>query len=86
MEIDCLQFVQLWRKKESQRSVIDPILKEIDEVCLAFQEFSISFVSRSCNKLAHVLAKQVSASHPLGTWHVTPTCVFDLIMFEALTS
>jgi hypothetical protein len=53
VETDCLQFVQLWRKKESQRSVIDPILKEIDEICLAFQEFSISFVSRSCNKVAH---------------------------------
>ena len=85
METDCIQFVQLWRK-ESQRSVIDPILKEIDEVCLAFQEFYISFVRRSCNKVAHVLAKQVSASYRLETWHVTPICVYDLIMFEASAS
>jgi ribonuclease HI len=85
VETDCLQFVHPWRK-ESQRSVIDPILKEIDEVCLAFQEFSISCVSRSCNKVAHVLAKQVYASHRLETWHVTPTCVYDLIMFEASAS
>ena len=54
MEIDCLQFVQLWRKRDAQRSLIDAILKEIDEDCLAFQEVSFSYVNRSCNKVAHV--------------------------------
>jgi hypothetical protein len=46
---DCLQFVQLWRK-ESQRPLVDAILKEIDEDCLAFQEVSVPYVSRACNK------------------------------------
>jgi hypothetical protein len=36
VETDCLQFVQLWRKRELQQSLIDAILKEIDEDCLAF--------------------------------------------------
>ena len=71
---------------ETDRSIIDPILWEIDELRLAFQEFYLSFVSRNCNKVAHSLAKEVSGSHRSETWHVTPTCMYDLIMFEALAT
>jgi len=84
LETDCLQVVQLW--KESQRSIIDPILKEMEEISLAFQEFSFSFISRSSNKVAHLLARQVSSSHCSEVWRVTPACVYDLIMVEALAS
>jgi hypothetical protein len=83
LETDCLQVVQLWKKKETQRSVIDRILKEMEEISLAFQEFSFSFISRNCNKVAHLLARQVSSSHCWELWHVTPACVYDLIMVEA---
>jgi hypothetical protein len=34
IEIDSLQMVQLWNKVETPRSIIDPILWEIDETCL----------------------------------------------------
>ena len=68
------------------RSIIDPVLRQINDLSLTFQEFSFSFVSRNCNKVAHFLAKQVSASHDSETWHVTPTCVYDLIMLEASAS
>ena len=83
---DCLQVVQLWNKVETQLSIIDPILRQIDELRLVFQEFSLSFISRNCNKVAHSLAKEVSGSHRSETWHVTPTCMYDLIMFEALAT
>ena len=43
-----------------QRSLLDPVLIEINELTLAFSEFVIKFVSRSCNKVAYVLAKQVT--------------------------
>ena len=82
LETDCLQVVQLWKKKESQRSIIDPILKEMEEISLAFQEFSSFFISSS-NKVAHLLAHQVSSSHCSEVWRVTPACVYDLIMVEA---
>jgi hypothetical protein len=55
----------LWNKKDAQRSIIDPVLKEIDELGLAFHDFSFSYVSRVCNKVSHTLAKQVSGSHRL---------------------
>jgi len=63
LETDCLQLVQLWNKKAVQRSIIDLITKEIDELCLASQDFSFSYVNRVCNKVAHSLAKQVLGSH-----------------------
>jgi hypothetical protein len=40
IETDCLQVVQLWNKVETQLSIIDPILREIDELRFVFQEFS----------------------------------------------
>ena len=54
LETDCLELVNLW-KKDSQRSIIDPILKEIESIVLAFQEFAFVFVKHCCNKIAHVL-------------------------------
>ena len=83
VETDCLQLVQLWNMRDDQRSIIDSSLKEIAELSLAFQEFLLSFASRICNKVAHTLAKQVSESHRSETWHVTPTCVYDLVVSEA---
>jgi hypothetical protein len=46
-----------------QRSIFDPILKEMEEISLTFHEFSFSHNSRNCNKFAHCLARQVSSSH-----------------------
>jgi ribonuclease HI len=57
LETDCMDLVNLWKKKEMQRYVVDPILKEIEDLSLAFHEFSFSYVNRVCNKFAHVLAK-----------------------------
>lgn len=41
---DCLELVQLWNKKELQRSILDPILSEIEVVRLAFIEFVFKYV------------------------------------------
>jgi hypothetical protein len=58
LEFDCLQVVQLWKRKYMQRSVLDPILKEMEEISLAFHEFSFSNNSRNCNKVTQCLARQ----------------------------
>ena len=41
LETDCLELLQLWEKRDSQRSAICPVLEEIDDLRLAFQEFFI---------------------------------------------
>ena len=81
LETDSLELVQLW--KESQRFVVDPVLQEIDQRRLAFHEFSFSHVSRNCNKIAHLLAKQVTSTNRSERWHVTPAFASDLILYEA---
>jgi ribonuclease HI len=82
LETDSLE-VHLWKKQDAQRSIVEPILREIEEIRLAFLDFSFCYVNRKCNEIAHVLAKQVTSTHCMETWHVTPACVSDLIMYEA---
>lgn len=36
IESDCLELVQLWESRETRRPVIRPILREIQELTLAF--------------------------------------------------
>lgn len=83
METDCLDLVNLWNKRDGQRSALGPLLAEIDALSLAFHSFSFSYVSRNCNRVAHVLAKQVSKTHRSERWHVTPACVADTLISEA---
>jgi hypothetical protein len=87
IETDCLQLINLWKKKDVQRSNLGPILKEMDALSLAFQAFSFNYViSRACNNVAHVLAKQVFNTHRTEKWHVTPAYVVQLLASEASPS
>jgi hypothetical protein len=63
LEIDCLEVATVREKRDSQCSTIRPVLEEIDDLRLAFQEFLFSYTSRVCNKVAQVLAKQVTSTH-----------------------
>lgn len=83
LETDCLELTNLWKKKDVQRSSVDPVLREIDDLRLAFKGFSFSHVNRVCNKVAHVLAKQVSSTHRMEVWHVTPASVLELVLSGA---
>ena len=44
-----------------------------------FQDFKISFISGTCNKVAHVLAKQVTSETQTGWWQFAPDCVSALM-------
>ena len=86
LETDCLELINLWKKRDAQRSTLGPVLEEINALSLAFHSFSFSYVNRTCNKIAHVLAKQVSKTHRMEMWHVTPACVEELLISEASAS
>jgi hypothetical protein len=45
----------------SIHSILDQVLKEIEDLRLTFQEFFFN-VNRSCHKLAYVLAEQVTST------------------------
>lgn len=59
-ETDSQELVKLWETGELQRSRISPIIREILELSASFHDFSLMYVHRSCNHVAHTLAKPVS--------------------------
>jgi hypothetical protein len=81
LETDCQQLVALWGGRNTCRSVIAPVIMEISELSVCFHDFSLIYVSRTCNKVAHELAKQVSGSETV-VWHQTPSCIHRLLEAE----
>ena len=79
LETDCQQVVQLWQAGTNQRSTIVTILQEIRELSFLFLDFKFSFVSRNCNKIAHVLVKRVTGDTRVGWWSYAPAYVLDLL-------
>lgn len=79
----CRDGLKLAKQHGEQRVVLETDCLELVNLWKTEAQRSIVYVSRCCNKIAHVLARQVTNTHCLETWHVTSTCVADLVMFEA---
>lgn len=79
LESDCQELLKLWNAGETQRSSVMTIIKEIQELSSLFLDFKFSFISRTCNKVAHVLAKQVTSDTQTGWWQFAPDCVSALL-------
>jgi len=79
LETDCQEVINLWENRDRDRSVIFPILMEIQERSLQFQDFIFSFASRTCNKVAHELAKQATGTVEMVVWHESPSCILSLL-------
>jgi hypothetical protein len=78
-DTDIQELVKLWEMGELQRSRISPIIREIRGLSNTFHSFSLMYVHRSCNHVAHTLVKQVSDSIRVGEWHLAPTCIANLL-------
>jgi hypothetical protein len=63
----------------SQRSCISPIIRDIRELIAAFLNFSLVYANRSCNQVAHVLAKQVLDENRMGEWQTAPAWIYHLL-------
>jgi hypothetical protein len=57
--------------------------KRLMSLGLPFKIFRFHMLVENCNKVAHLLAKQVTSTNHSERWYVTPACVSDLIMYEA---
>lgn len=82
LETDCQEVVRLWQAGANQRSSIITILNEIAELSNYFHEFKFSYACRSCNRIAHSLAKQVIADIRTGWWSIAPACMQELLASE----
>ena len=79
VETDSQELVKLWEMGELQRSCISPIIREIRVLSTSFADFSLMYVNRIDNRVAHTLAKQVSDGNRTGEWQLAPTCIANLL-------
>ncbi|TVU49411.1 hypothetical protein EJB05_00719, partial [Eragrostis curvula] len=85
METDCQEMVTLWNAGSDQRSSVMSVLREIWEISSSFECFILKHASRTCNMVAHTLAKQVSGDVRTGTWHEPPACIINLLAKDCNT-
>jgi hypothetical protein len=69
----------MWARGGNQRSHVVPIIRDIIELSSGFNAFTLMYASRSCNRVAHMLAKQVTDVDRLGEWQSAPTCIDHLL-------
>jgi len=69
----------LCERMNFQRACISPILSDIRELSAVFLKFSLVYTNRSCNQVAHVLARQVSADSRMGEWQSAPACILNML-------
>ena len=79
VETDSQELVKLWELGALQRSCISPIIREIRDLCASFLDFSLVYINRVCNSVAHTLAKQVSEGNRTGEWQLALSCIADLL-------
>lgn len=82
LETDSEVLVSLWRSGKHQRSHIAPVVSEMEELRSGFVDFSLSYATRSCNRIAHSLAKQVMGEHRMAERQLAPTCIQHLVTEE----
>ena len=72
MEVDCLDVVDQWIKHQDSRSIIAPILVEIEELARGFKSFLIQHVMRLSNNSAHLCAKAACTLEVSECWMSSP--------------
>jgi ribonuclease HI len=79
-ETDCAEVVHLWNALNTQRSAVSSILGDIKDLSRSFDEFSLLYLNRSSNRVAHECAKRVSKEHRVEKWHVAPPALVNLLV------
>ncbi|KAE8808101.1 alanyl-trna synthetase [Hordeum vulgare] len=72
IETDSLEVVNLWNSRRTLRSVIAPLLLDIEELAVSFLSFDIHHVRRHANIPAHLCAKHASTLEVSECWMDSP--------------
>jgi hypothetical protein len=68
LEVDCLELVNLWDARAVSRSVVAPILSEVDGLASSFLSFCIKHVKRAANVPAHLCARYACTQEITSCW------------------
>ncbi|KAI4971708.1 hypothetical protein ZWY2020_002622 [Hordeum vulgare] len=83
METDCLEAVNVWNSRHTDRSVAAPILTEIGELALSFTSFYIQHVIRSANGHVHLCAKRSGTLNVTDNWlDSTPSFLISSLLAD----
>ena len=75
----------LWsfgRREPISAQELHPSSEKHWNLALVLLIFFVTFTSRACNRVAHVLAKKVSGDDRLGEWQLAPTCVVHMLVSD----
>ena len=68
IETDCLDVVNFWNSRRTSRSLIAPLLLDIEELAASFTSFDILHVKRHANVLTHLCAKHACTLMVTESW------------------
>jgi ribonuclease HI len=80
LETDSQEMLHLWQDGPNQRSSIEVIFAQIRDLSSVFEDFKFTYIARSCNEVAHTIAKQVTGDTRTGWWSCAPACVTNLMI------
>ena len=85
-ESDCEELVRLWQGRKAQRSVIAPILSEVEDLVPSFQFFDFVFARRTANRVAHECARYACEHATDADWFdVCPDFLSDSLQADCTT-
>ncbi|KAF7061821.1 hypothetical protein CFC21_068485 [Triticum aestivum] len=68
MEIDFLELVNVWKSRGNSRSIVAPILEELEEISASFASLTVTHIGRSCNVPAHQCARLACSLDGTESW------------------
>ena len=72
LETDCQVLINLWTNRTCQKSEINPILQQMEDLSQSFEALDLVLISQKCNRLAHECAHLVSCDNLVEEWLITP--------------
>lgn len=72
IETDSLEVVNLWKSRRISRSVIAPLLLDIEELAATLVSFDVVHVRRHANVPAHLSAQQACTKEATECWMGSP--------------
>jgi ribonuclease HI len=84
LESDCAGAVAKLKTASLERSIHGPLVEEIKQLLKGFDDFSIDHVRRTCNVVAHSLAREGCKNKSNVSWvGVLPEFVMNLMAVDA---
>jgi ribonuclease HI len=80
LETDCIVMASNLRQRDKDRSLHGPLVEEVKELLVGFDEITVRTVRRRANEVAHVLAKEGCDNKLSRSWLGVPPAVIVSVL------